>query len=204
MTTEFYGLEPGGLLPASALDQLDTARMGLIAAGRPDVPATTPYTAAELNALAVGTEYRSTDGPQGAWRWRKTGASTWTVTDGDTGWRDVKSLISGSWTFPSGLHILQFRRTAPDVIEFKFRGDSVDAQPVIIAPAPTGFIAGDYSSLGSAARVTSPSAAHVVAAHATSSELRMYPIPTAGGTYVARGRYASAQPWPTTLPGSAA
>lgn len=56
-----------------------------VGVGRPDLPATTPYTAAQLNALPIGHIYRSTNGPQGAWVWRKTGASTWVVTDGDTG-----------------------------------------------------------------------------------------------------------------------
>lgn len=68
----------------------------LVGTGRPDQPATTPYTATDLNALPVGTEYKSTNGPQGAWKWRKTGATTWTVTDGDTGWRQLTPTVEGA------------------------------------------------------------------------------------------------------------
>lgn len=69
-----------------------------IGAGRPDLPATTPYTAAQLNALPVGHEYRSTTGPQGAWRWRKTGPTSWQCIDGDTGQISIEHLLVNGWT----------------------------------------------------------------------------------------------------------
>ena len=64
----------------------------IVAAGRPDVPSSmvTPIATA-VAAAPVGCEFRSTDGPQGAWRWQRiaaTGTATtdWVVTVGDTGW----------------------------------------------------------------------------------------------------------------------
>lgn len=58
-------------------------------AGRPDITSSmTPETAASVAAAVSGAEFISTDGPQGAWKWQKQGA-TWRVTVGDTGWRAV-------------------------------------------------------------------------------------------------------------------
>ena len=65
-----------------------------IGAGRPDIPGTTPYTAAQLNALPVGHEYRSTTGNQGAWRWRKGNPTTWWCIDGNTG--DLALTVFGA------------------------------------------------------------------------------------------------------------
>ena len=44
----------------------------------------------------VGTEWTDTAGTNGAWKWMKksgTGNTGWKVIDGDTGWRDVSSLL---------------------------------------------------------------------------------------------------------------
>jgi hypothetical protein len=64
--------------------------------GRPDKPETTIFTADELDAMPIGTEFVSSDGANvGAWVWTKYGredepgtpatAKGWTVTSGDTG-----------------------------------------------------------------------------------------------------------------------
>lgn len=48
---------------------------------------------------AVGTYYTDTAGTTGAWRWQKrTGAGNtgWVVVDGDTGARNIASLITGA------------------------------------------------------------------------------------------------------------
>ena len=58
----------------------------VVGPGRPDAPTTTGFSAAQIAALPVGCEYRSTDGASvGAWVWRKR-PTGWTVTQGDTGW----------------------------------------------------------------------------------------------------------------------
>ena len=74
--------------------------------GRPDLPATTGYTAAELNSKPIGHEYRSLDGTQGAWVWRKTGARSWIVADGVTDRITIPAhaLLNG-WAAGSGLTI---------------------------------------------------------------------------------------------------
>ncbi len=64
--------------------------------GRPDKPETTAFSADELAAMPIGTEFVSSDGAGvGAWVWTKYGradepstpatAKGWTVTSGDTG-----------------------------------------------------------------------------------------------------------------------
>ena len=56
------------------------------AAGRPDIfGALDPAALAWRNAAPSGSTFYSTDGPQGAWVWRKRGAS-WVCVEGDTGW----------------------------------------------------------------------------------------------------------------------
>ncbi len=68
----------------------------IVAAGRPDVSSSMVTSIATAVAAApVGCEFRSTDGPQGAWRWQRiasTGVATtdWVVTVGDTGWFSIK------------------------------------------------------------------------------------------------------------------
>ena len=58
----------------------------VVGPGRPDAPTTTGFSAAQIAALPVGCEYRSTDGASvGAWVWRKR-PTGWTVTQGDTDW----------------------------------------------------------------------------------------------------------------------
>ena len=54
--------------------------------GRPDVSASMDAAGqAWVAAATSGAEFRSLDGPQGAWVWRKRGA-TWVCVEGDTGW----------------------------------------------------------------------------------------------------------------------
>ena len=64
----------------------------LVGPGRPDTPSTTGGVI--TGNEPVGAEYRSTDGANvGAWTWRKRPGGAWAVTDGDTGWRVVTSLL---------------------------------------------------------------------------------------------------------------
>ena len=64
----------------------------IVGVGRPDVSGSmSAAIAARVASAPVGSEFISTDGPQGAWRWQRiasTGIATtdWVVTVGDTGW----------------------------------------------------------------------------------------------------------------------
>lgn len=68
------------------------------AAGRPDVVGTLDAAAlAWSNAAPSGSTFYSTDGPQGAWVWRRRGA-TWVCVEGDTGSIDALSMLRNLWT----------------------------------------------------------------------------------------------------------
>lgn len=66
-------------------------------AGRPDVPTSTSFTEAQLNALPIGCQFTSTNESDGtgALIWHK-GLSGWKVTRGDTGWRNLKVNASSN------------------------------------------------------------------------------------------------------------
>lgn len=74
----------------------------LVGAGRPDTPSTlSPENRTAVADALVGATFTSTDGAgTGAWAWVKT-PTGWQVTYGDTGWRNVTSLVnlpaSASW-----------------------------------------------------------------------------------------------------------
>lgn len=75
---------PGPAGPPGAVPT--TSDYLVVGPGRPDAPTTTGLSSAQIAALPVGAEYRSTDGASvGAWVWRKR-PTGWAVTQGDTGW----------------------------------------------------------------------------------------------------------------------
>ena len=108
--------ERGPIGPTGAPGALTNSSSYIITGpGRPDTPATTGgiITGNE----PVGAEYRSTDGAGvGAFVWMKRPGGSWSVVDGDTGWRAIFSgttVFESSWkpgTFPKGGR-LRLRRT---------------------------------------------------------------------------------------------
>ena len=93
------------------------------AAGRPDIVGTLDLVAlAWRNAAPSGSTFYSTDGPQGAWVWRKRGAS-WVCVEGDTGW----ITLSPNWPtayidLTDGSRLLNIRRVnflVEVVVKFK-------------------------------------------------------------------------------------
>lgn len=78
------------------INSINDRNRRVFSTGRPDKPATTIFTADELVAMPIGTEFVSINGANvGAWVWTKFGredepntpatAKGWTVTSGDTG-----------------------------------------------------------------------------------------------------------------------
>lgn len=200
-TTEFWGLLPGGELPDSALAQLDTARMEVVAAGRPDIPSTTPYTSAQLNAMPVGSVYRSTDGPQGAWEWRKRGATTWVCEVGDTGYRIITDTLPGVASSTPSVA----RRVAHQVTVAIYR-QAVDmpATSGTIWDVPSGFGVGTRAIFGAA---TSANASHGFRVTTSTTGASTYIQSLSALTSTTAGlsvQYPTVEPWPTALPGTAA
>lgn len=79
----------------------------------------TGLNATATNAASPGTYYTDTLGTNGAWRWLKTSAGTgnaqWGVVVGDTGWRNVTSLITPGSLGPANTGTLAVRRTEAGV-----------------------------------------------------------------------------------------
>ena len=97
---------PGPVGPPGAV--LSPESMIVVGPGRPDDPTTTGMDPADLTALPIGAEYRSTDGAAvGAWVWRKR-PSGWVVVEGDTEWMIIysgSSVYEPAWapeTKPDG------------------------------------------------------------------------------------------------------
>lgn len=85
---------------------------------------------------AAGTYYTDTAGTNGAWRWQKrTGAGNtgWTVVVGDTGWRNISSLLTNGASAP----VLRIRRTAA-IVELRATLLSLPATGVFLT-LPAGF-----------------------------------------------------------------
>ena len=95
----------------------------IVGAGRPDILATLdPDVATRVNAATSGTVFRSLDGPQGAWEWRKRGTA-WVCEVGDTGQIDCTSLLNATAFKKSDtLGVYAFRRTGVSVtVMFRVR-----------------------------------------------------------------------------------
>ncbi len=91
---------PGPTGPPGAI--LTSSDLIVVGPGRPDAPTTTGMEADALNALPVGSEYRSSDGAgTGAWVWRKR-PTGWVVIDGDTEWWDITSGLTTKSPYLSG------------------------------------------------------------------------------------------------------
>ena len=182
----------------------------IVGPGRPDVPSTTAGTI--TGAEPVGAEYRSTDGTQvGAYVWMKRPGGKWEVTDGDTGWRRVApdaGITKGA---------IFFRRMADRTI-VEFRGG--DWNGIAIGPltsnytswlAPTpGVPEGFRPSTPIPCVITDDGKTiiGVVVVAGTFDSNRVQASGTkATATAVAKvqpANYPTADPWPSTLPGSPA
>lgn len=153
----------------------------------------------QVTPPSAGVYYTDTAGTCGAWRWIATGttSSSWVVSHGDTGRRDVSSLVSG---LSAGKVYMRRIGSAVtyDADDAQFGGLAAGVQPVL--PTPAGF---------------TPSPTYVGAMFAFSPTLGMQRIDKIGSGL----RFSDADSrlrlrdtrtwqttdaWPTTLPGSAA
>ena len=186
--------------------------MLVVGPGRPDAPTTTGMTSAALAALPIGCEYRSTDGASvGAWVWQKQPAG-WVVARGDTGWR-VLLITAAPWNGDASVKVRRIGTTV--LIEphapmqygvWRLEGIAADAAAANIATLPPGWVPGS--------RIVAPVVDGSDAAqYAARGKLMV--SPEAGGgivklrhqasnTLTVSLRYETADPWPTTLPGTPA
>ncbi|WP_198672664.1 hypothetical protein [Acidipropionibacterium acidipropionici] len=108
----------------------------IVGAGRPDITSTMDAaTQAAVSAATVGTAFISTDGPQGAWAWRRR-TTGWQVIDGDTGWRVLEPAL----TLASGA--FKIRRVGVDVwlwLDDVLISTTALASETIAVTIPAGF-----------------------------------------------------------------
>jgi len=166
--------------------------------GRPDIVATTEgiVTGTEM----VGTTYISTDGAGvGAWVWRKRPDKKWEVTDGDTGIRGNMTELAqnGAILDGHGGGVTRLSRSgnlvtlvlAVRVLEW-VGGNAFMTIPPGFQSASTIYANAGYSGDPAAQLVINP------------TRLNLY----RSGDYYFRGTWTwyTKNPWPSTLPGTAA
>lgn len=176
--------------------------------GRPDQVATTQ--GAITGSEPVGTTYTSTDGDNvGAYVWRKRPGGKWEVTDGDTGWRNVRDLLISPWT-TADFSLLRIRRTTTAVyLHVQYNGKPVPSGAIFVMPV--GFrgkgggvnagiasaqIIGQYNNNPIGSGVTSYQNVHN-SAHTVRTN-------GANESGVSALTWAAGDTWPTTLPGTPA
>ena len=182
---------PGALTNASTYH--------IVGPGRPDVPSSTAGTI--KGNEPVGAEYRSQDGAGvGAWVWIKRPGGTWIVTDGDTGVRNVVGLKTPNWSTHPGAPWTVRRlgntvftslpattpTTTSKVSLFSDYGALAGFRP----PAWTTFVFPAPSGTGTVKYAFSPTSHDAQATTSTVFEAVMC--------------WGTAEPWPSTLPGTPA
>ena len=106
----------------------------IVGAGRPDVSASMDAgTQAKVASATSGTEFRSTNGPQGAWVWMKQGGS-WRVTKGDTGVRNIASLLENGWQVGVGGEVAIRRINTTVIMKISLRNDTATATTALSIP----------------------------------------------------------------------
>ena len=147
---------------------------------------------------AVGTYYTDTAGTNGAWRWLKTsgtGNTGWVVVHGDTGWRNVSTLITESNTTGTLSVIRVGSYVTMRVATLKATAGTV-AFGVPLMTLPTGFLP-TYGANIFGSRGGSPAYAEVASGI-------LYAALTTSNLSMPAWTWRTSEAWPDTLPGTAA
>ena len=146
---------------------------------------------------AVGTYYTDTAGTMGAWRWIATGttSTSWVVQHGDTGWRDISSLLINEWVASTTYGAPCLRRIGS--IIYTRGGIKNGTSPQALKPIPagfgtTGFLIVPTFTTDAGFRNLNISRSAVIDA-----------VPGSGENLLG-GSWPAGDPWPSTLPGTPA
>ena len=146
---------------------------------------------------AAGVYYTDTAGTMGAWRWIATGttSTSWVVQHGDTGWRDISSLLTDEWVASTTYGAPCLRRIGS--IIYTRGGIKNGTSPGALKPIPagfgtTGFLIVPTFTTDAGFQNLNISRSYVIDAVPRSGENLL------GGSWPAGG------PWPSTLPGTPA
>lgn len=148
-----------------------------------------------------GTIYRDTAGTNGAWLWiKKTGTNNvgWHVLEGDSGWRDITSLVPPELFGVTSGHYLRVRRTDAGVwMDGRFLKGTASTTAFNV---PTGF---EHSSSDGAKGTLIPTDPPGIAGK------MQYRVgggfewkATGAGNGFGLFNYMSDRAWPSTLPGN--
>jgi hypothetical protein len=156
---------------------------------------------------AVGTYYTDTAGTRGAWRWLKksgAGSTGWVIESGDTGRRDVSSLLTaGLTTAPNGHCYL---RRVDNLVEFSALVSCSAASVSTLLTIPVEFrpVAGPLVRPAAwTATATGAVLPLTVAGTYLDTEARTSSAIPNPGTVAYVGSWRTAAAWPSSLPGVA-
>ena len=176
--------------------------MVVVGPGRPDAPTTTGFSAAQIAALPVGCEYRSTDGAgTGAWVWMKR-PTGWAVAVGDTPVRSVAASITGTFAPHSAVGSATITRNAATVtislvnLWTATAGTDIWLSwriPVGYRPPSDLEFRANYSGNDTSTRVI-----------INARERIRYSTVLANNMTSLTMTFQTTDPWPTTLPGNSA
>lgn len=160
-------------------------------------------------AAPVGSTYVDVQGANGAVQYTKmtgTGKTGWKVTTGDTGWRNMSSLLINGWTMANGIRM----RRIDDSVHLMIGGANGTAATVDqLLALPVGFRCGTYG-------IVSPRYPMATTTNTLDAN-RLWVTDIVGHTVRALGsaytgitsghgllQFLTADAWPATLPGTAA
>ena len=146
---------------------------------------------------AAGTYYTDTAGTNGAWRWIATGttSTSWVVQHGDTGWRDISSLLISEWVASTTYGAPCLRRIGSIIYT---RGGIKDGtSPQALKPIPAGFGTTGFLIVPTFTTVAGFQNLNI------SRSVVIDAVPRSGENLLG-GSWPAGDPWPSTLPGTPA
>ena len=168
----------------------------IVGPGRPDVPATTGDLVTA--STPIGATYTSTDGAGvGAFVWRKRPNGTWTVVDGDTGWRNI---TAGAPAGLAGEFYIRRVGTTSTLVASKISGASAHIHPAI-----AGFRAAAPMNNANVAVLADNSTMVVGQIKiAVSSKFPYWATTSGNSDGYGSFSWPTGDPWPSSLPGTPA
>lgn len=159
-------------------------------------------------AADVGTEYLDTASTTGATRWLKisgTGNTGWRVTFGDTGERNVASLLAVDWSVRGSIRLKRINAQVTLNIQ-SITGPASAVSSAVALNLPVGFRPTSDTPELTAAQIAGGPVTFWIAAATTLGDVQWTAF---GGAAQIDYSYASlsfttGDAWPTTLPGIAA
>jgi len=150
----------------------------------------------------VGSMYTDTDATNGAIRWIKAtgnGNTGWKVEYGDTGWREIESVLLNGFTATS----VKIRRFGDQVSITLFALDGSSSTGTTLYTLPTGFASDSrirQTWMGRSSSDQTPNSAITYFSNTISLATSATSITSGRGTI----DYLTTDTWPATLPGTAA